>query len=71
ERADLLARAGGGTAQQSKPPPPSPAQDKALADALAEVQGLEGPEVPEVDDEIAAMTVEEIERILEETRRKL
>ncbi|MBW1881338.1 MAG: hypothetical protein JRJ84_23530, partial [Deltaproteobacteria bacterium] len=38
ERADLLARAGGGTAQQSKPPPPSPAQDKALADALAEVQ---------------------------------
>jgi hypothetical protein len=75
ERAALLARASqgvpAGRAADVPVTPTAPAEDKALADALAEVEGLEGPDVSEVDEEIAAMSIEEIERILEETRKKL
>jgi len=71
EREEFLARAGVGSAssQVAAAPPPSPAEDEALVAAQAEVEGLEATGTSTgVDDESAAMTIEEIERILQATR---
>jgi len=75
DREDLLVRASGMTAGGTAQTPPTPAEDKAMADALAEVEGLAGPPASEgegpIDAEVEAMSIEEIERILAETRKKL